>query len=313
MEGLFCDKYSTSIFEFEDLHSTYIANCVFNSFLTYTAIMLNIVTIHVMRKTSSLPTTLRTLLLSLAVSDVGVGLFVQPFYTSLLVHWLQQNHPSCYTHVAFKTIGLLFSTSSFLGVVAVSVDRFLAVHLHLKYQELVTHKRVVAVVISLWILSAFASVITLWDLHGAQWLSLYIIGAIGLLLSAVIYFRIYLIVRRHKNQIQALQVQPGEQTSEMANFAVLVKSAVSIFYVFFVFLVCFLPSFVSLAVINSYLRSENNSPSIAIKRFSLFSLTLMFLNSSLNPVIYCWKMRHIRHAIVNILRNMFWNRNHRPH
>ena len=29
---------------------------------------------------------------------------------------------------------------------AVSVDRFLAVHLHLGYQELVSHKRVVAVV-----------------------------------------------------------------------------------------------------------------------------------------------------------------------
>ena len=43
--------------------------------------------------------------------------------------------------------GYLFSTASFLGVVAVSVDRFLAVHLHLRYQELVTHKLVVVVVI----------------------------------------------------------------------------------------------------------------------------------------------------------------------
>ena len=28
----------------------------------------------------------------------------------------------------------------------------------------------------------------------------------------------------------------------------------------------------------------------------LLSLTLVFLNSVLNPVIYCWKMRHIRHV-----------------
>ena len=47
-------------------------------------------------------------------------------------------------------------------------------------------------------------------------------------------------------------------------------------------------------------------------RFEMFlslSLTFVFLNSSLNPVIYCRKMRHIRHAIVDILRNTSWLRN----
>ena len=38
-----------------------------------------------------------------------------------------------------------------------SADRFLAIHLHLKYQELVTHKRVVAMLISTWVLSAIIS------------------------------------------------------------------------------------------------------------------------------------------------------------
>ena len=87
--------YYPSVTEVEELRSTYIANFVFNNFLSYTAIMLNIVTIHAIRKTSSLPNTLRTLLLNLALSDIGVGVFVQPFYTSLLVKWLRQNNPGC--------------------------------------------------------------------------------------------------------------------------------------------------------------------------------------------------------------------------
>ena len=82
------------VVEFADLRSTYIANCVFNNFLSYTAIMLNIVTIHAIRKTSSLPSSLKTLLLSLAVSDVGVGLLGQPFYTSFLVKLLQKHTPA---------------------------------------------------------------------------------------------------------------------------------------------------------------------------------------------------------------------------
>ena len=119
--------------------------------------MLNIVTFYAIRKTQSLPKTTKTLLLSLVVSDVGVGLFVQPFYTSLLVSWLQRNSPSCLTYRMFNNVGLFFSQASFAGVVAVSVDRFLAVNLHLRYKELVTHKRVLAVVISIWVFSAFVS------------------------------------------------------------------------------------------------------------------------------------------------------------
>lgn len=91
-------KYFPLISNYEDLFSTYVANCVFNNFLCYTAIVLNIVAIHSIKKTSSLPQTLKTLLVSLALSDVGVGLFVQPFYTSLLVKWLQQSNPGCVTY-----------------------------------------------------------------------------------------------------------------------------------------------------------------------------------------------------------------------
>ena len=88
--------------------------------------MLNIITIHAIRKTSSLPKPLKTLLLSLAVSDVSVGLLGQPFYISLLVKGLQHNNHVCSTYKAFDVMVVLFSTASFCGVVAISVDRFLA-------------------------------------------------------------------------------------------------------------------------------------------------------------------------------------------
>ena len=265
--------------------------------------MLNIVTIHALRKTSSLPKTLKTLLLSLAVSDVAVGLLVQPIYISLLVKWIQQSIPSYSTYKAFFVIADLLTFASFFGVVAVSVDRFLAIHLHLRYQELVTHKRVVAVVISIWVLSVFISVLYFWVPPEILLLFLSIIILFGLVLLAMVYIRIYLAVQRHKNQIQALQIQQVAENGEMANFASLIKSAVSTFFVYLVFLVSCLPFSISSAAFKIV------GPSIALKKFSLFSLTLLFLNSSLNPVIYCWKLRHIRHAIMDILRNKSWLRN----
>ena len=289
--------------EVEELRSTIITNCAFNSFLSYTAIMLNIVTIHAIRKTPSLPKTLKTLLLSLAASDVGVGLSVQPFYVSLLIIWAKETDPGCATYKAFFLVSRLFSMASLFGVVAVSIDRFLAIHLHLRYQELVTHKRVVAVVISIWVLSVFLFLMTLWVSFDIRNLISALLGVVALFLTTVVYIRIYLAVRRHKNQIQVLQLQQVAQTGEMAHFSSLIKSAVSVFYVYLVYLVCYLPFMISVK------GPQIFGQSVAVKTFLLFSLTLVFLNSSLNPVIYCWKMRHIRHAVMNILQNMSSLRN----
>ena len=70
------------------LHLTLV---VFNAFLCFTSILMNIITIQALRKTSSLPKTLKTLLLSLAVSDLGVGLLVQPLYVATLAIKIDQN------------------------------------------------------------------------------------------------------------------------------------------------------------------------------------------------------------------------------
>ena len=78
----------------DSLNASYIVNCVLNASLTYTAIMLNILTIHAIRKTSSLPKPLKTLLLSLAVSDLGVGLLAQPLYIAKMMdrNWFHRDH-----------------------------------------------------------------------------------------------------------------------------------------------------------------------------------------------------------------------------
>jgi len=269
--------------------------------------MLNIVTIYAIRRTSSLPQTLKTLLLSLAVSDVGVGLLGQPVYISLLVIWLQQNDPGCNTYRGFDIVMRLGALASFFGVMAVSVDRFLAIHLHLRYQELVTHKRVVAVVILIWVLSLLLSLTILWVPFYVSSGLLITLGVVGLLVTAVVYIRIYFAVQRHKNQIHVLQVQQAAGNDEIANLANVVKSAFGIFYVFLLFLICYLPYVIVMVVY------QISGLSIPIKKVFLFSWTLAFLNSSLNPVIYCWKMRHIRHAVIDILQNMSWLRNSASH
>ena len=306
MSKLYCDQYSQFLHifaELEDFRSTCIANCVFNIFLTYTAFMLNIVTIYAIHKTATMPKTLKTLLLSLACSDVAVGLFIQPFYTFFLINWLRLDIPGCNTQQVWAISGRLFSAASFLGVVAVSVDRFLAVHLHLRYRELVTHRRVVVAMISIWVYSAFVSLITFWGPNNALYLLSTINAAFGFIITLVVYIRIYLTVRRHKNEIQSVQIRNEAQSEEVKKLTVLIKSTVGIFYVYLVLLICYLPYLICVTVIRIY------GSTTALKTLYIYSVTLLYLNSSLNPVIYCWKMRHIRDAIIDILRKMSWNSN----
>ena len=137
------------------LHLTLVVNYVFNAFLSFTTIVLNILTIQALRKTPSLAKTLKTLLLSTAVSDLGVGFLVQPLYVAILVMNIQQNTESIAYVTVYKAFFIqkkILVLASHFGVISLTVDRFLAIHLHLRYQELVTHKRVVVSCVRLWIL-----------------------------------------------------------------------------------------------------------------------------------------------------------------
>ena len=199
-----------------------IANCVFNAFFSFTAITLNIVTIIALRKPLTIPRALKIFLLSLAVSDLGVGLLVQPLYITRLVMMIKENTQTRYFDItlnSFYATGTFLSYATFFGVVALTADRFLALHLHLRYQELVTHKRVVAVVISIWIISAILVLLFIWTrLSNVSGIISVTVQSICYLTTALFYFKIYLAVRHHSNQIHVLQAQLAQNNGgNMAN------------------------------------------------------------------------------------------------
>ena len=287
----------------EKNRSLNIANCILNALLCCTAITLNSVSIHAIRKTSSLPKTLKTLLLSLAVSDLGVGLLVQPLYIVHLAMELEQNienHNYNVEYKAFLVLVNLFSLASFLGVTALSADRFLVIHLHLRYQELVTHKRVVAVVTAMWLFCAFLSLARLWTPMNIIYVIFSIIYVACLISVALLSCKIYMAIRHHQQDIQARQVQQLAQNVEMVNVGRLRKSAVTAIYIYLLFVLCYLPE-----TCISWIVAITGNYEPLLSNIKHYTITLMFLNSSLNPLIYCWKMRDIRHNIMNILRNAF--------
>ena len=78
------------------------------------------------------------------------------------------------THSTSRAVYLVLHR--FFSVFALTVDRLLGIHLHLRYQVLVTHKSVVVVVSSVWVLSAFIALL------GLKWIQ--ILGFISIQLQS---------------------------------------------------------------------------------------------------------------------------------
>ena len=276
------------------LHLTF---CVFNAYLSYTATMLNIVAIYAIRKTSSLSKNLKTLLLSQAVSDFGVGLLVQPM---VVAQCMNSNRNSETRLIPTKL--LIFATNLFIfatlfSVTALCADRFLAIHLNLRYQELVTYKRVAAAVISIWVISALISMIRLFLPWHIMYVSFVITESACIITTTSLSAKLYLTIRRHINQIQVPQVAQNDQGESVQRKR---KSAMASLYVYPVLIACYLPD-ICVLIIDASISEPRND----LQHLQFYTVTLLFLNSTINPLIYCWKMKRIQHTIVGALRNLF--------
>ena len=268
-----------------------------NSFTSYAAVMLNIVAIIALRKTPSLRKPLKILLLSISVSDLCVGLLVQPLNVAL--HVIDKRNPIVAPLVRVHTIsGTFFCTATLLGVCAVSVDRFLTIHLQPRYQEIVTHRRVAAVVISIWVLSAVLSLPRTRTHSEKAILAIIVFITLGCLVAiAIIYVKLYVVLKHHIMQDQARNINLDSQTTvAIEDTARQKKCTVAIFYLYLTLLICYLPNtcIVLMIVVDASFPYE----------IIHFSDALVYLNSCLDPLIYCWKMRQVRLAARNILRNI---------
>ena len=113
-------------------------------------------------RTPSLHSPSNVLIVGLAVSDLCVGLLVEPMYG--LAQHIGSAHVFCYAAVLVWLSGILLTLTSLITVTAISVDFYLALHLHLRYKELVTVGRMVRVLVGIWVCAFVATSLNICDL-----------------------------------------------------------------------------------------------------------------------------------------------------
>ena len=267
-----------------------IINCVLNVPLMFISIIGNTLVLAAILRTSSLRSPSNILLCSLAVSDLLVGFVVQPLY---IASELTENADM------YQVLGVMSYAAcgvSLMTMAAISVDRFLALHYHMRYPILMTTHRAVYTSVTLWFISFILAIFSIWNMN-ASYLGAAANIVICLSLSTVCYIRIYRIVRQHQLQIhvqqQAVQTLNAESVQNMERSK---RSALNTFVFYLVLILCYFPLFVAMVMLSIYHIHLTNEWNLTD--------TIAFMNSSINPILYCWRLRELRTAVVKTTKEM---------
>ena len=262
-----------------------IINCVLNAPLMLISIIGNTLVLAAILRTPSLRSPSTVLLCSLAVSDLLVGLVIQPVYIAN-----ELTHDSL--HQVITTMAFCACGVSICTMTAISVDRFLALHYHMRYPSLMTTHRAMYTSVTLWIIVFLLSLLSLWNMD-----TFYFAAAISivicLLFSTACYIRIYRIVRQHQLQIH---VQQQAVDSIKINMQRSKRSAINTFIYYIALILCYTPLFISMIMLGI--------PHIRVPKEWNLADTVAFLNSAINPFLYCWCLRALRTAVVKAARQM---------
>lgn len=275
-----------------------LVNIIANIGLMFTAILGNVSILLSFVLVSSLRTTSNYLLLGLALTDLGVGLVVHPFYISVMFSVYNKSVPHCTVLVIYSISISFLAGVSFLYIAMIGLDRCLAIHLHLRYGQIVTEKRLIITQVAVWVINGLLCCVWLAGFQVYSTLAAVVV-AFSLIGTFAVYIKIYQVVKRHKAQIRD-QMAAQLSEIEVSRLKRLRKSAVNTLYVFLVFMLCYLPFFVVTAI-NNMSRSSNTSVVLAYE----FSVTVMLSNSSLNPLMYCLRLRDFRTAVKKTYRRIF--------
>ena len=297
------DEYTNSSFEVSYPALLVVMSAAFaslNTFFSITATLGNVLILLALNKVTSICPPTKLLFRCLAVTDLCVGLVTQPLFTVKLLASLNDNE---YPYVASIEVisSQVLSGVSLLTSTAISVDRLLALSLGLKYRYLVTLRRVRALIISFWFLIG-ASVGCVF-ISGINYFVNAVVMLILLLISAISYANVHFRLRHQLLHVQGhvhqrQQLPPNGVVPTALNVARYKKTVSFIAWVQLGLFACYSPLCITL--VSDHFEEEflddNNI-------FSFF-LCLLFLNSSLNPILYCWKIREVKEAVKDTIRQL---------
>ena len=269
---------------------------VLHIFVFITAVLGNTLILIALYKENSLHRPSKVLNCNLAITDLCVGITAVPLTVLRFMVMMKRKWNVC--RLVFHSnfiISYSLGGVSLLTTTAISLDRLLALVLGLRYRQVVTLKKTCATIATLWFVAIVSAATHLFNTLITSWC-----GNIAILLcvvtSIVSHTKIFLTLRHNKIRVQS-HISLGQPSQAFSlNKARYRKAVSSALWVQITLVVCYLPYFIAVAL----MTREGFALPLYLARE--YTTTLVFVNSSLNPMLYCWKIREVREAMKEIIR-----------
>ena len=284
---IYCSQELTQV-----LDDQIICLSLINTILAITAIVGNTLILIALHKENSLHQPSKVLIRNLVASDLLVG-FAELLLVGQWVSILQEHWQSCHYFYLAYVMGAFVSISvSLCTLAAISVDRLLALLLGLSYRQVVTIRRVYVVVIAVWVLSVGNAILVLLNL-GATKVVQPVGSSMCLITAFFCYTRIF--VRLHHQQTQANDIGPKQENQTIPlNISRYRKTVSTALWLQLALVLCYFPYM----LLAPFALPEIEKKHSSAWYFPLyFTVTFMFFNSTLNPILYCCKIKDVRRTV----------------
>ena len=275
---------------------------VLNIFLSITASTGNAMILVALHKETSLHPPTKLLFRCLAVTDLCVGVISQPLFASFLllsattgINWKFIRYIDKLCNVSsFVLCQVSVFTSS-----AISVDRLLALLSGLRYRQVVTLTRARAFITCFWVTGILSGSMYFWN-DSVAFTVAFALTTISLTTSVFSYGKIFRKLRQQQFQVHAVPQGQANGRQVTLNIARYKKSVSSVLWVQASLITCYTP-FIVVVTLMTYRGMLGNQLS---EITFCVPATLTFLNSSLNPILYCWKIRSVRQAVKDTIKQL---------
>ena len=259
-------------------------------------VLLNVLVIIAVKTKPRLRTNSNIVLACLAVTDGLNGLVAQPWFVAIRILTLQGESSSVYCFLEQLTRNLirLLCAASIIHLVLMSVERYLAIKHSFAYTTMVTKSRILISSALAWTTSV---VITIPLVLTDNKMYLNITNGLLVVFLAIIIFcqvAVYVEIRRHEKQIAALQVSVKARQKFLKE-----KRALKLTTCVIVLLLC---NYSPIIVVRILILVIRTNTSVNISYISFYTASyITILNSLVNPVVYCIRVRQFRVAFIEIL------------
>ena len=263
------------------------------------AITGNVVVLWLFYKHKSLRTISNRFLASLSVADVFVGLVIDPVWI-VIVCWIQPRGQKNLIMLT-KMLWIQTTAATTLNSCCVSIDRFIAIRFPFRYQDILTKRRCLAVIILVWFISLSLSLPILFFQPGKDRKELFVSITCTMFLAPLLvvsfcYIIIFKVARKQFGSILAAKKLPDSSENIRARVTQNFKAIKTVGFVLSACIITWMPSVV-LLLVDFYYAKEERCRIRKVKSVVLpWVQAIAFTSSAINPLIYYLRNSDFRQA-----------------